>query len=452
MKKTHISSTQTHRGFITHIDKRSIATTYPRNVWSAVPKQMKQVLGETAAYFFTHFMAVSRSSRLMYDFPPPPGKLFVDYGFFYSMADAHVEFPEKKLSVEHILKDVYNAEFYRQFTGIPGPLPHTKGQTLRKNSALMPMSFGKDSLTTFALLTELGFRVHPVFFEEPTAPYHNVKKRTLADGLQKEFGVPVTRFPNALGGLRQSGGMMWGWDMLLTQYTTLLLPFVYHHAPQYFFWSNEQSTNESEVEKSGYIINSTHEQGVQWTLHLSNLYRTFGINTTIGSLLEPLHELLILWILHKRYPHIAKYQLSCDGEKTAHRWCGRCTECARVFVFLTAIGVDPKTVGLMDNMLLPSKRKFFYLFDPPKHQNLDTLFQSYPERLLAFYLSYKRGMRGGLMDEFEKKLLPTFLKQKKQLLNKYLTVHESYTIPKELKPKLYSIYRKELRRFKKELT
>ena len=120
-----------------------------------------------------------------------------------------------------------------------------------------------------------------------------------------------------------------------------------------------------------------------------------------------------------------------------------------MYLFLTALGVDPKRVGLMDNMFATNKRNLFYLFTE-KREDLNIVFQSYPERLLAFYLAHKRGVRGGLMDEFEKKLLPLVHKQKGVLLKKYFTVHPSYSIPAPLKTKLYTIYHEEMAKLKKE--
>ena len=317
--------------------------------------------------------------------------------------------------------------------------------------SLMPMSFGKDSLLTYAIASELGLSPHPIFIEEPTCPRQNSKKKKLLSSFSKEFTHKITRFPNNLGFLRQGSSMMWGWDMLLVQYTTLFLPFVYHDKSAYFFWSNEQSSNEHALNHEGYLINSTHEQSIQWLLNLNNLYRMFGINTNISSLIEPLHELIILSILHNRYPDIGKYQLSCDDEKTTHRWCGNCFECARVYLFFSALGIDPKSVGLMENMFAGKKKELFYLFSKHNTDQLNIVFQSYGERLLAFYLAYKRGAKGALIDEFVKKLLPKVEKQKSKLFAKYFTLHEMDTIPTTLRSPLKKIYREELARIKKDI-
>lgn len=435
-------------GFQTIVDQKKIVTHYPQKIWQSVPSRQKRAIAETASYFTTRHLPLSHKASLFYQFAPPAARLLYDYGLFYSMIEAPYEFLKKKLTTPTVLQSVYNTEFFVRFAHAPKTMAATIPFKAKKHTVVMPISFGKDSLLTFALSRELGFTIHPIFFEEPTCAYQNIKKRKLARQFEKEFAVPITRFPNALGRLRQAGSMMWGWDMLLLQYTTLLIPFIFRYTPQYFFWSNEQSTDEFAPTREGYLVNYTHEQSVQWVLHLTNLFRQFGIPTTIASIIEPVHELAILSILHKRYPEIGKYQLSCDGEKTSHRWCGRCFECARVYLFLTALGVDPKRVGIMDNMFDRRKRGLFYLFSE-KRQDLNIVFQSYPERLLSFYLVYKRGIRGGLVDEFARNLLPLVEKQKRMLLTKYFSAHPSYTVPDPLKTRLYHIYTEELTRLKK---
>ena len=453
MKKTSIDARVLSNGFTTVIHHETIRTSYPNAIWKKVPVGVRPEIARTAAYFATRHLALSNPAELAYNFPPPMGRLVADYGFFYSMADASVEFPRKKLTTARVLQPVYNAEFSIAFRGIP---PSTKTRTsfsIHPRSVTIPISFGKDSLLTFALSRELGLTPHPVFIEEPTCPYQNRKKRELSRQFNAEFSPGITRFPNALGSLRQSGDMMWGWDMLLAQYTMLLLPFVYANKSAHFFWSNEKSTNEHEVDRDGYIISPTHEQSVQWVLHLNNLYRAVGVPTVVSSLLEPIHELFILSILHKRYPDIGKYQLSCDGERTRYRWCGNCFECARVYIFFAALGIDPASVGLMGTMLAKSKKNLFYLFsDGDGPRSLDILFQSYPERLLAFYLAHKRGVKGELMDLFVKTLLPHTEKRKSKLFAKYFAIHEMQTIPPQLQPPLRRIYEEELARLKKEIT
>lgn len=449
MKKITISSTLLVNGLRTTIDSNSYNTIYPVVIWKSVPIEIRLQLAQTISYFVTRHLVLSKKATLEYLFPPPAARLLVDYGMFYSMAEAPFEFPEKKLTTSEVLKSVYNAEFSVRFQGIPLPISASQPRMVNNHHSFMPMSFGKDSLLTYALASELSLSPQPIFIEEPTCPYQNKKKKDLLSSFNKEFKHQIITLQNTLGNLRQGNGMMWGWDMLLTQYTALILPFVYYHKAAYLFWSNEQSTNEQALNHEGFRINSTHEQSVQWTLHLNTLYRLFGVNTNISSLLEPLHELMILSILHNRYQKVGKYQLSCDEEKTSHRWCGKCFECARVYLFFSALGIDPKSVGLEENMFTSDKEDLFYLFSKNRTTNhLDIIFQSYSERLLAFYMAYKRGIKGALIDKFAKTLLPLVLRKKSSLIAKYFSLNSTDTIPKELRGPLLNIFNEELKRAK----
>lgn len=454
MRFVKIQSKLISNGIAIGVQNRWINQTYPKNVWSVFPKALHQPFADNVAYFFTAHFAFKKKSKLHYKFPPPSLLSFFTHGLWYSLPEAVLEIPDAKFTTEGLLKSAYNSGFRTTFSGHPYAAASASPSKIKQGSFILPFSFGKDSLLTYAVSRELGLSPHPVFFVEPTSQYENSNKEKLRTQFQKEFNVAITPFPMPLGNTREKSGTLWGWDMLLTQYTLLLLPYLYVWKPEFFFWSNEQSTNDVETDKQGYIINTTYEQSVFWTVHLNNLLRTFCCNTTVASLVEPLHELAILYILHHRYKNIGKYQLSCfnDHPKSkSQKWCGRCYECARVYIFLVAVGIDPKRVGFVDDMLTVNKQKLYYMFEHKElTRPLNILFQSWGERLLAFYLAYKRGIKGDLISLFEKQLMPQVIKQKSQLFRQYFGVHSTQTIPNELQPKLLGIYREELTRFKRE--
>lgn len=437
------------------MNNRWHTTLYPPSVWSSFPKALRQTFADNAAYFFTAHFAFEKKDTLDYRFPSPSLLSFFTHGLWYSLPEAVLEIPEAKFTSEALLRDAYNSGFRTTFRGHPYRVTAINPPKTQSNTFLLPFSFGKDSLLSYAVAKEIGLKPKPVFFVEPTSTHENVNKEKLRLQFQKEFKKTITPFPVSLGNLRQKGNLLWGWDMLLTQYTLLLLPYLHFWKPQYFFWSNEQSTNDVEKDKQGYIINTTHEQGVFWTVHLNNLIRQFSSNTTIASLIEPIHEMAILYILHHRYTNIGKYQLSCfnDHPKSkSQKWCGRCYECARVYIFLLGVGIDPRSVGFVDNMLTSDRKKLYYMFDHKEFTRpLNILFQSWGERLLAFYLASRRGIKGDLITLFESELLPQVRKQKDALFKKYLSIHSTETIPTELKSKLLTLYRQELGRFRDEV-
>lgn len=456
--KTHtVSAHLLTNGFVVSVDTKSYKTIYPKIIWAAFPQYLRPLLSQTAAYFYTHHLTLAKNCDIFYEFPPPALSSLFIHGLFYALPEAVLEFPDARFTAAKLLQTVYNSGYRTHFSGTPALLQAHTPFIPTKRAVVMPFSFGKDSLLTFAVTVDIGLSPILVFFREPTSPYENINKEALRKKFNEEFSLTITSFTNNLGNLREGASVMWGWDLLLTQYTLLLIPYVYASRAKYFFWSNERSTNESVVTPDGYRINPTHEQGVAWTLHLNNLLRSYGANTVLSSLHEPIHELGVLYILHHRYPEIGKYQLSClnDTNKPVNkRWCGDCYECARVFMFLLAIGVDPARVGFTDNMLGTKKKKLHHLFSKEdRSESVDILFQSKGERLLAFYLSNLRGVRGDLMTLFQQELLPLVEKQKNTLIKKYLTFYEdAKTVPSELQKRVFPIYRKELETFRKEIT
>jgi len=67
------------------------------------------------------------------------------------------------------------------------------------------------------------------------------------------------------------------------------------------------------------------------------------------------------------------------------------------------------------------------------------------EQLLAFYLAYKQGYKGELIDLFTKLYLKEAEKREKELREDYFGIHSTKTLPKELKDKLLNIYQEELK-------
>jgi len=70
------------------------------------------------------------------------------------------------------------------------------------------------------------------------------------------------------------------------------------------------------------------------------------------------------------------------------------------------------------------------------------------EQLLAFFLAYKNGKKGELIDLFKSLYLKEAEKREKELKEEYFGIHSTKTLPKELKDKLLNIYKEELKNLK----
>jgi len=168
-------------------------------------------------------------------------------------------------------------------------------------------------------------------------------------------------------------------------------------------------------------------------------------------LIEPLYEIAIMKILHYRYSEIGKYQMSCFAEEEparTKRWCGVCSKCARIYIFLRALGISPRRVGFNQEMLSERKHHLYSLFQDGNGEVKDSTYDQSglgrDEQLLAFYLAFKKGVKGALISEFQKKYLREARKREKELREKYFGTHTINTIPSELKGHLLRIYKEEL--------
>jgi hypothetical protein len=68
------------------------------------------------------------------------------------------------------------------------------------------------------------------------------------------------------------------------------------------------------------------------------------------------------------------------------------------------------------------------------------------EQLLAFLLAYRRGLKGDLINLFEKKYLNEAKKREGALRKKFLGINSVVTIPFEIRNKIINIYNEEIKK------
>ncbi|MBI4099436.1 hypothetical protein HY440_00355 [Candidatus Microgenomates bacterium] len=448
MSATKVSRKIIPNGLELYLDRKDYQILYPGSVWKEFPDIYRQNFADAMAFALTMHLCLNGHAKIVYDFPVPQIEPYIFEGMLYSLGETTL-LEGKETRTSDLIRLFYNRNLNIEFSGRPRL---TRFQNLNRNSrnrAIIPFSFGKDSLLTFALCQELGIDPYPIFFREPKSPFENRHKRRLADRFFEEFDVDVNFFPLSPGRLRQTSGKWWGWDIVLTQYTMLLIPYIFALRARYLFWAHEQSCNDLLSDSEGYTVNPVFEQSSRWLLTSNNLTRNFGTNVALSSLIEPLHEIAIMKILHSRYPEVAKYQLSCFAEEdsaASKRWCGECSKCARIAIFMLALGINPKTVGLTESMLGQKKRELFGLFEGEGKDSgvYDKSGLGRDEQLLAFYMTFRRGIKGELMKEFAKKYLLEASSRERELREKFFGVHSATSLPYDLSTPLLKIFRQEL--------
>ncbi len=444
----HIRRKVLHNGIEISLGRKDYFLTYPQSIWRQFPDVYRQNFADSVTYFLTMHLSLTNHKKLIYNFPPPPTESFFFKGMVYSLPETSLT--ESNVTMGTLLKKLYNTHFKIEFGKRPR---YARFKNVNRNStkrSIIPFSFGKDSLLTFALSKELSIEPYPIFFREPRSPYENRHKYRLAQRFFDEFDIDVNIFPVTPGWLRQTTGKWWGWDLLLTQYTLLLIPYIFGTRSKYLFWANEASCNEVFTDEDGYRVNPVFEQSCEWLLSSNAIAKVMGSNSIFASLVEPIHELAIMKILHYRYPQIAKYQMSCfadEDQAKTKRWCGVCTKCARIYIFMLALGINPRRVGFTENMLLNKKKKLYTIFsngDGVKDSAYAESGIGRDEQLLAFLMAYQKGVKGPLMDLFIKKFLKIAKHKEKKLRKIYFGIHTTKTLTYDLTKPLMKIYEEEL--------
>ncbi len=437
------------RGFLVKINDKTIRLRYPPSIWGRFPKTHQKILTQNMVFGLTFQLPYLYTTvrKMLYSMPVPLSESFFFKGLAMALPSTAIMQSQKDQRVtSNLLRKLYDIDYV--FSSHKADIP-PYNRTSMSDRAIMPFTFGKDSLLTFALARELGIRVYPVYISEPYSPYEEVAKKLLSEPFRREFHTQINFLRNTLGVLREPSGWF-GWELQLTQYSLMLLPYVYARRAGYILFSNEQSCDDTVMDEDGFRFNPVFEQSHGWLLQNSMMASVIGGNSlSIGSLLEPIHEIAIIKILHTRYPAIAKYQTSCDlpeKPKTEGRWCENCSKCGRMYIYLLAHGISPKTVGFKRDLLRSKYHHIYMIFSTSriKEFGYDQSELGKNEQILAFYLAYKRGFRGPVMSTFVRKYLTYAKKHEKALRQNFFGIHSTRTIPQDIKAKVVRIFHQEL--------
>ncbi|MEK7611295.1 MAG: hypothetical protein AAB486_02865 [Patescibacteria group bacterium] len=418
---------------------------YPKRVWEMYPAQNRKALLDNLSFVSTCHLPFQNPKIAEINFNGYRPVVEASYfkNLFYTIPfDAYMN-KQKSADLYRIL---LNTDFHFRKERKLLDLPPARIK-LNREKAIIPFTFGKDSLLTYAMSIKLGISPRLMFIIEPKELYADKHKREMLKQFNAEFGQDVTFFLNPSGILRDdSAGNGWfGWELLLTSFTLFSLPFAYYDKAKYILFSNEASCNESIKNEEGIIFNPVYEQSENWTREESLIAQAVsGQDIKVASIVGPLHEIAIVKILHTQFPEIGKYQMSCFADRPEaenKRWCAACCKCARNYIFLLANGIDPKTVGFTDDLLQERYKSLYSIFeDTDGKEGYDATELGRDEQMLAFLMAYQKGSRGPLMSEFKKKYYAQARKKEPQLRRKYLRVQPSGVLPDEFQKAIISYF------------
>jgi hypothetical protein len=112
-----------------------------------------------------------------------------------------------------------------------------------------------------------------------------------------------------------------------------------------------------------------------------------------------------------------------------------------MYLLIKASGFDPDSVGLSRNMLSEEMRSYFSLFGGVDVNTYALTGRGRDEQLFAFYLAWKNGDQSPLVKEFESRFLDEAKAREDELYKTFFGLHESITLPSEIKENALSIYK-----------
>jgi len=443
-----------NNGLVINFKDKDFHLKYPEKIWEDFPRSIKKVFTDNYLFlksvhlpllFDVDKITLNTSSPLLK--PSILTMQFMDIPSFSYM---------DKILPNEYFKRFMNTTFKFKNNNVKYP---GLNFSLDGNSSIISFTFGKDSLLSLAMLNELDFKSNPVWVEEDGAPIENRFKKRLIKKFREEFDIKIERIYNetillhSYKHLGLSNERDYSLSHLLTEYAFLMIPFIYSYRSKYLFFGNEQSCNTSFISECGFRCYPVYDQSVEWMIEINKMLNIILKNKFyVSSIVEPLHDLAIIKILHERYPKFAKYQYSCFPDETLinnyKRWCCFCSKCARLYIIFKALNINTKKVGFRNGMISRNHKPYYSIFGVKSDDSAyDVSGVGRDEQLLAFYLAHKNKVKGELMEEFKKKFLNEAKEREDELIKKFFSVHRSVTLPKRLKRKVIPIFKEELSDF-----
>jgi len=434
-------------GISIKVEGKEFKIEYPDNIWQETPKSIQQVLVENLAFGETFFLPlVLDKKKIIYNTQLPLFEPFWFKNQIYDLFDCEQEDKVKHLSY---FKQFYNLDF--KFALGDSILPKSKEIPELKTdqpTAIIPFSFGKESLTTFAICKELGVKPVLVYCQEPEHPYESEYKTKKIAELKKEFQVSVYVIKNDPGFFRyglafgKKLGTELGWGTETTLLSLLMVPFIFKHKARYIFFGNEFSTNKF-ILKNGWKSFYSFDQTTEWSKQQNNMIRLLTDNQChVKNILEPLEQITVFHLLYHRYKNISKYHSSCFGQKPLlknSKWCHQCFKCEKTYLLAKIYGFDPKTFG--------------FKYDLQNNKNfIKEYFEGYDDNDtdFIFYILSKKGEKTKIIKKFIKEKIGKIQSWQK-LYDFFTHLKSSENLPDEYQKKLLNIFNQELKEFIKIL-
>lgn len=341
---------------------------YPPEVWQAYPA--KAALIRELAYITTLATPlILEHPRVSYDTPRP--RFFDRYRELFAAAIPNLVEAIPAHSSSEVFARFHALQHQFAAPGDTGSLPR---QHWHPRRAVLPLSFGKDSLLSLATLRELGYEVIPVNIDERMLPRGNAVRELLTARLQQDHGLECLSLVNEIQLLSDH-------EVLKTPPTRLyqvqvhfiyalaMLPFCSYYGAPTVVLSNELLPGLDKLQREGYLLPQRYMQGEEANREMDRMVQSLSAGQVrVANPIGALGNLAIHTLLHRHFPEFGAYQVSCHLEVTAHeRWCHDCERCSHAYLYFRALGLDPRAYGFAHSLLDGSVERHFLAAGPLPH-------------------------------------------------------------------------------------
>ena len=419
---------------------------YPSCVWEKLSTKTRLSIRDNLVYSKLASYSAILYKNIIFQSSKPCLKSFLDKCAVY-------DFPrfadEDGIPTKKLIKNFLNANFV--FDGKDTAFPDENKDI--GGGFVLGISFGKDSLLSYGIAEELALTKKLIFVKD-FSDMEWLHKEKLMGKFMKEFGEEISILNDETDDIHRkleinkidSSGIFG--SNAMNGYMLMLLPFAYHFGLKYIVFGNEQNFNDYFIDKEGFKTYPSYDQSSEWMQEQNKVLHAFTNNKIqISSFIEPLYNIAEVKILFRRYPKIAKYTMSCshsEFENKENRWCNRCPMCAKAFLYLSANSFNQKIADFKENLFEKKHLKLYPLFNSKPERIYEKPKAVRDEQLFAFYLAYKNGFKGDLMELFKKKYLKEAKEREEELRKRFLGIHESKTLKGRLKKDVVSIFKEEL--------
>jgi len=416
---------------------------YPQGIWEGLDKEIKKIIIDNLVYLKVSPYSMFLDKEMHFDFSKPNLKDLGDRGV---VADIPRIAEEDKVSAKDLIEKFQNKKTTFRDENI---------KSIDKEiseAAILGLSFGKDSLLSYGVAKEAGLRTKLVFVQD-CWDIEMVHKLLLMRRFEKEFGEKTEIMYDELDDIScykrinktNSEGIVG--SNAMNGYIAMLLPFAFRYGANKIIFGNEQNFNDYFINEEGLKVYPSYEQSTEWMVEQNKALKEFtNDKVRVSSFIEPLYNIGEVKVLFSRYPSVARYQMSCslsNTRKRKERWCYNCPMCAKAFLYLKACGVDPKLVNFNKDLFGMEYEKLYPLFNKPLRV-YEKPSAVRDEQLFAFYLAFRNGSKGYLIDKFRERFLDEAKEKEDELYNKFFRVYDAVSMHGKIKNEISSIYKEEL--------